>query len=126
MFKKIDHIEIIPHDMEATISFYTGVLGFTIKSRNSVGTGPLKEVVFLELNGTMVELMKVENPVPLAELEWQIGYRALALEVTDMDEVIHYLAEKNVSITWGPVTMGTTKRAEIKDPNGLTIELRQW
>jgi len=31
-----------------------------------------------------------------------------------------------VEITWGPITLGKSKRAEIKDPDGLSIELRQW
>jgi glyoxylase I family protein len=50
----------------------------------------------------------------------------IALEVEDMDRTIEYLRGKGVEISWGPVTLGNSKRAEIRDPNGLSIELRQW
>lgn len=50
----------------------------------------------------------------------------IALEVEDMEKVIKYLTSKGVGISWGPVTLGKSQRAEIKDPDGLSIELRQW
>ena len=87
---------------------------------------PLKEIVYLELNGTVVELMSVQNPASFSEQPWQVGYRMIALEVEDMDRAIGYLRSNGVEISWGPVTLGHSKRAEIKDPNGLSIELRQW
>ena len=50
----------------------------------------------------------------------------MALEIEDMDKAIEYLAGKGVAVTWGPVTLGTSKRAEIRDLDGFPIELRQW
>ncbi len=126
MFKKVDHVEIVPGDTERTIDFYTGMLGFRIKHRQKVDVPPLKEVVYLELNGTVVELLSVEGPAPPSEEPWKVGYRMLALEVDDMDKAIDYLDSKGVQITWGPLDLGESKRAEIKDPDGLSIELRQW
>lgn len=127
MFKRIDHIEIIPNDLEKTMSFYTDILGFRIKRRYKVDSLPrLEEVVYLELNDTVVELMRFKEPALASQNPWQIGYRALAIEVEDMDEAIKYLEGKGVAITWGPVVSGKSKRAEIKDPDGLVIELRQW
>jgi glyoxylase I family protein len=43
-----------------------------------------------------------------------------------MDRAIEYLKGKGVEVSWGPVLLGTSKRAEIRDPDGLSIELRQW
>jgi glyoxylase I family protein len=126
MFKKIDHIEIIPKDLAATIKFYVDVLGFTLKQRQKVDQPPLQEVVYLELADTKVELMSVENPAASPQNEWTAGYRMLALEVEDMDQAVNYLTEKNIEITWGPIDLGGTIRAEITDPNGLPIELREW
>jgi glyoxylase I family protein len=57
---------------------------------------------------------------------WGIGYCGMALEVDNMDETIEFLKSKNVPITWGPIDIGDSFRAEIKNPNGLTIELREW
>ena len=131
MFKKIDHVEIIPRDFARTMKFYTDVLGFSVRQREVVGRAPLEEVVYLELGGTVVELMSVTDPAPSspdpwAADPWAAGYRMIALEVDDMDEAIEYLKGKGVEPSRAPVNLGWSKRAEIKDPDGLSIELRQW
>jgi len=33
LFKKIDHVEIVTKELERSIEFYTGVLGFRVKLR---------------------------------------------------------------------------------------------
>ena len=50
----------------------------------------------------------------------------IALEVEDMQETADYLRTKGVEIVWGPRVRETYSRAEICDPNGFHIELRQW
>jgi hypothetical protein len=55
-----------------------------------------------------------------------LGYRMMALEVDDMSVAAAYLKDKGVDIVWGPVVRDTYARAEICDPNGFRIELRQW
>ncbi|MBT1075631.1 VOC family protein [Geobacter grbiciae] len=126
MFKRIDHVEIIPRDFERAIGFYTEVLGFKVRQRLKVEAPPLEEIAYLELGDTVIELMQVRNATPAVVNPWQIGYRMMALEVEDMDRAVAYLAGKGVAITWGPVTLGTSKRAEIQDADGFSIELRQW
>ena len=125
MFKRIDHVEIIPSDIEKSIKFYTEVLGFKLKERFKVESPPLEEVAFLQLGDTMLEFLKVKNPTPVSE-QWQIGYKRMALEVANMDKALVYLASKGIKPIWGPVDLGKSKRAEVKDPDGLSIELRQW
>jgi glyoxylase I family protein len=126
MFKRIDHVEIIPQDFERTLNFYISVFGFKIRQRKKVEMPPMREIVFIELNDTVLELMSVDNPLPPSAEQWQVGYARIALEVEDMDKAVEYLRGKGVEITWGPVSLGTSKRAEIRDPDGLSIELRQW
>ncbi len=125
MFKRIDHVEIIPKDIEETITFYTDVLGFKVKERNKMNMPALSEISYLTLGDTMIELLAFKTP-PAAPEGPFVGYRMLALEVDDMDKTVEYLKGKGVAITRGPTTMGKTKRAEIKDPSGISIELRQW
>jgi predicted enzyme related to lactoylglutathione lyase len=50
----------------------------------------------------------------------------MAIEVEDMDKAIEFLKSKGVEISRAPMALGKSKRAEIKDPSGFTIELRQW
>ncbi len=126
MFKKIDHVEIIPRNLERTLKFYTETLGFKIKERKKVGMPPLEEIVYVELNGTVIELMSVQNPPSIPPDLWRVGYRMIAIEVENMDKAVEYLKGKGVELSAGPVVLGKSKRAEIKDPDGLSIELRQW
>lgn len=126
MFKRIDHVEIVPKDPEKTIDFYVNILGFKIKNRITVKMPPMREVIYLKLGNTVMEIIAVDNPAPKSEAPWQIGYRGIALEVDDMTKAVDYLRNKGVVITNKPVDLGDSLRGEIIDPDGLLIELRQW
>jgi glyoxylase I family protein len=130
MFKRIDHVEIVTDQPERTVEFYTGVLGFKVRSRDRIAGSPLGvplSLVYLDLGGTTVELMSYEGatvePAPRNE---HLGYRMMALEVDDMQATIEYLRTKGVEVVWGPKVREKYARAEICDPNGYHIELRQW
>lgn len=69
MFRTIDHLEIIPRDLERSLDFYTAVLGFTVKVRKKVEMPPMEEVAYLELNGTVLELISVVDPTPPSDAE---------------------------------------------------------
>ena len=129
MFKRIDHVEIVTADQDKTIAFYTDVLGFKEKKRDRVELpdGAKLNMVYLDLGGTVVELMAWEGvPVGPEPEKEHLGYRMIALEVDDMNATTEYLKEKGVDIVWGPMVRDTYARAEISDPNGYRIELRQW
>ncbi len=126
MFKRIDHVEIVPSNLERTLNFYTEIMGFKIKQRRKLEASPMEEIVFIELNDTVIELLSIKNPAPVSTEQWQVGFKVIAIEVEDMNRAVEYLKGKGVEITKGPMTLGTSKRAEIEDPDGLTIELRQW
>ncbi len=126
MFKRIDHTEIVTGNLDRTIDFYVGVLGFQVKQRQKIGRPPLDEIAYLTLADTMVELMSFSGASPASSTPAQIGYRMIALEVDDMDKAVEYLKGKGVEIARGPMATGSSKRAEIRDPDGLPIELRQW
>ena len=126
IFKRVDHVEIVPGDPERTIDFYTNILNFQIKSRNAVMNPPMQEVIYLELGDTVIEIISVDNATPKSEAPWQVGYRGIALEVENMVEAVEYLKGKSVDIAVEPVDLGGSFRGEIRDPDGLIIELRQW
>ena len=129
MFKRIDHVEIVTDQLDRTVQFYTEVLGFTVKALDRIessGLGVPINLVYLDLGGTVVELITYEgaavDPAPRNE---HLGYRMIALEVDDMQKTADYLRTKGVNIVWGPRVRETYLRAEICDPNGFHIELRQ-
>jgi glyoxylase I family protein len=130
MFKRIDHVEIVTDRLDRTVQFYTEVLRFTVKRRDRIeksSLGAPMELVYLDLGGTVVELISYEgaavDPAPTNE---HFGYRMIALEVDDMQNATDYLKAKGVEVVWGPRVRATYARAEICDPNGFRIELRQW
>src|SRR5450759_2639977 len=112
MFKRIDHVEIVTDQPDRRVEFFTGV--------------PM-DLVYLDLGGTVVELISYEGatvePEPKNE---HLGYRMMALEVDDMNKTTEYLKAKGINIVWGPKFREKYARAEIADPNGFHIELRQW
>jgi glyoxylase I family protein len=131
MFKRIDHVEIVTDQPERTVAFYTEVLGFKLRARDQVpvpGADAKLNLAYLELGGTTVELLSYEGvKVAPAPTEEHLGYRMIALEVEDMNAAIEFLKTKNVPVVWGPRQReGQYARAEIADPNGYHIELRQW
>jgi len=126
MFKRIDHVEIAPSDLERSIVFYTEVLGFRMKESVQIGSPVLKQVVYLELGDTMLEMLEYVDPAPV-DHTIRVGYRIMALEVDSMEGTLAFLAERGIEPTEPPVDVGGgSLRAEIVDPDGLPIELRQW
>ena len=126
-FKRIDHIELLTAQPERIVDFYTGVLGFRERSRDRIPTtpqGPL-DLIYLDLGGTTVEVLTYPEASfrPAGE---GLGYRTIALEVTDMDDALADLRAKGIEVVWGPVKRPTYARAEIRDPDGNAIELRHW
>lgn len=126
MFKRVDHVEIVPMNAEKTIEFYVNVFGFKIRDRQEVKMPPMKEVIYLELGDTVIEIISADDPSPKSEALWEVGYRGLALEVEDMPTAIDHLVSKGITIAREPVDVGDSFRGEIRDPDGLMIELRQW
>jgi glyoxylase I family protein len=125
MFKRIDHIELVTDDPERAVRFYTEVLGFRVRHRDTVPGG--LQLTYLDLGGTTVELICYSESKPQpAPREAHLGYRMMALEVEDMNQAIEYLKGKGVDLAWGPITRPTYARAEIRDPDGNPIELRHW
>ena len=129
MFKRIDHIELVTASPERAERFYTGVLGFRVRERMRVPktpSGPL-DLVYLDLGGTTVELMSYPDAAidPAGSGE-RLGYRMMALEVEDMDAALEHLKSQGVEPSWGPMARPEYVRAEIRDPDGNSIELREW
>ncbi|GMV47617.1 MAG: hypothetical protein AMXMBFR66_30150 [Pseudomonadota bacterium] len=124
MFKRIDHIELVTADEARALRFYTEVLGFELRARVEV---PGLRLAYLDLGGTTVELMTYTElePAPRGEGE-RLGYRMMALEVDDLQAALAALEAKGIACSWGPLVRPAYARAEIRDPDGNAIELRQW
>ena len=69
---------------------------------------------------------EAKAPIPPRSVEPRLGWQCLALEVEDMDGALSALKAKGVEAAWGPMKRPDYARAEIRDPDGNPIELRQW
>ncbi|HEX6398599.1 MAG TPA: VOC family protein [Steroidobacteraceae bacterium] len=131
MFKRIDHIELLTAAPERAVAFYMNVLGFRERERLRIPQtpqGPL-DLVYLELGGTTLEVMcfpEAKSRIPERAAELRQGWQCLALEVEDMDRALQTLKAKGIEAAWGPMKRPDYARAEIRDPDGNPIELRQW
>ena len=130
MIEAIDHVEIVTKDMEKSIQFYVDVLGFSVHNRRTFEGGRSRsgatEIANLKLGDSMLELLEFPEAREVLGEDPQVGVRMFALRVSDMDFEIKRLKGVGVEISRPPRALGTSKRCEIKDPNGISIELRQW
>ena len=130
MFKRIDHVELITDQPERMIEFYTRVFGFKVKARDRVersSAGVPIDLVYMQLGDTTVELITYDGAkVAPAPTGLHLGYNLMAIEVEDMSKAIEFLKGQGLEIVWGPKTREHSARAEIMDPDGNRIELRQW
>jgi glyoxylase I family protein len=126
MFRRLDHVEIIPRDFDRSVKFYTEVLGFTLDHQYPITSPAISEVAYLILNESAIELLKSKTPLPASTPPEHEGYRMMAWEVDDMDATLAALAKKGVAASWGPRKTEAYIRVEITDPDGNAIELRQW
>ena len=128
---RVDHVEVWARDLDETLAFYVDVLGFkplrrTIAQR---ADGSSFEQVCITLGDFMIELIaapaeranEVVGPVA-------VGVKAFALRVDDMAATVKRLKAEGVRFVQEPKPGSSFDgiRAEILDPNGLGIELREW
>jgi len=129
MFKKIDHVELIPVDFERSIKFYTDVIGFKLIWRIKPQGSDVDEIVFVELGGSQIEIKSAKNPAPF-DGSVRIGLPRLCLLADDLEGTLALLKTKGVDAVGSVRSVagpsGTRlKLAEIKDPDGLSIELME-
>jgi len=128
---RIDHLEVYSRDIDRTIDFYVNTLGFTLGRRTESvrDDGSNLGLACVRLGDMMVEIIKadpeaLDQPVD----QTKMGMRMFALRVDDMAKTVEYLKDKGVEFFQAPRETGVFDglRAEILDPDGIRIELREW
>ncbi len=102
-------------NLEASLAFYTGVLGFRVVHRLE------PEIVHLAGPGIMLALRPIGNASSAESPAIHIG-----LFVTDLDEARRSLEEKGVAFLGEPVDARIAKVAFFNDPDGNSFYLCQW
>lgn len=95
MITKMEHVAIIVNDMDESLLFYTGILGFQVRLR---GSNSQREMSFLFMEGQ--ESMEIEL---IRDIEAHTEYsnsgivNHLAFTVKNIDESIAYFKEKGIA-----------------------------
>mgnify|MGYP001027038770 CR=1 FL=1 len=120
----IDHVHAAANDLDASIAFYTQVLGFRFLRRVAFGPDDARrELAYVGLGDMLLELVPPVEPPASGTAE-----RPFALQVEDMPATIADLKAKGVAVDVEPrpgFSFGGLT-AVIRDPSGLAIELREW
>ena len=127
----MDHVEVWAKDLRESLAFYTDVLGFrhlrTTEARRP--DGAVHEQACVTLGGMMVELIAAPAERASEQVDvGRMGVKAFALTVEDMEATAVALRERGVTFVQQPKPGSSFNgwRAEILDPNGIGIELREW
>ena len=131
MIARIDHLEVYSKDIDRTVDFYVDTLGFTLwrRTQSTRDDGSNFELACVRLEDMMVEIIKAD-PDMLDQTvdQTKMGMRMFALRVDDMAKTVEYLESKGVEFFQAPRETAVFEglRAEILDPDGIRIELREW
>lgn len=156
VFKRPDHVSLTVADIEATIQFYTDVMGASLAYRmgpfDSSEIPPMEdgqdwteahvnvkgarlEIAMLKLSDDFgMELFQYEQPkdaVQTPPRNCDIGSRHLCVEVDNIQEAISYLEENGCTAMSGPITMedGPCPASHswyVLDPFGNQLELVEY
>jgi catechol 2,3-dioxygenase-like lactoylglutathione lyase family enzyme len=110
------HIALKSPNYARAKAFYNETLGFPI-----VGSIPGKDIVFLDIGGTTIELL--EGPAPTCTEKPGCGLMHLAFEVDDVDATYADLVSKGVEFFIQPKSVGDIRLAFFHDPDGNELEL---
>lgn len=109
----VHHVAINANDAEASIAFYTEVLGGTVRDdRPDFGIAG----AWIDLGAAQLHL--IELPVPP-----NMGQH-FAILFADLDDVVAELRAAGIEVA-DPVDSGTNRQTFIEDPSGNTVELHQ-
>lgn len=115
------HTSITVKNMDDSIAFYTSVMGMNLRARREIKENDA-EIAFVNIDGTNHEI----------ELTWwrkktdyidgdQLDH--VAFQVDDLDRTIEKMREMKVELAKEPYSLGSSRIAFIKDPNGIWLEL---
>lgn len=124
--RTFDHVAFQVHDMQASIEFYVGKLGFQ-QSFRSLDEEHGEEYAFFTCGDLRLELIRDMNQ-PFNKSEVKPPFCPhLALETEDMQQTLAKLQEAGVPILHGPLEIpGEETWVYFADPDNNVLEYIQW
>lgn len=127
MLRRIDHTTITVRDLERSVSFYTGLLGFTVDHEMWIPESQLK-IIFLKLGDTTLELFGVKEVVgeAISSVNEVAGYKHICLLAESVDREYERLSRAGIRFRIPPTTVQNVRIAFFPDPDGMDIELIEY
>lgn len=124
-----DHVGLSVADLEASIAWYSEMLGFQVERVLDVPGGEGR-VALLRTGDFLLELFCVPGAAPLPEERRHPlsdlrthGVKHMAYAVPDLPGLMERLKSKGVDVVWDVVTHDDTLCAFIRDNTGNLVEL---
>lgn len=136
----VSHIAVCVSDLDRSLDFYCGVLGFELRQRIPVRDDDNvrqlleldeldMELAFVERDGVRIELVCLARPRPLPRPDDafnRLGLTHLSMFVSDFDATLASLVARGVAVR--PATIGNHPASNARfafctDPDGTRIEL---
>ncbi len=118
---KLLHTRMRVSDMDATIAFYTNVLGLEVLERKVSPRG--SHLAFLRVPNSD-ELIELCSFPPSGPVKVQEDLVHLAFQVENLDTTMAALQQQGIRITDGPTTSSSGSRFIFIDaPDGYEVEL---
>ena len=143
MLKKINHINVVVSDLDEAKSFFIQ-LGFEVGDESELSGEWISSIVALpnvsaryatlKLPGTETNLELIEYASPPSERDPnmgkanQLGFRHIAFEVEDVDEIVQDLKDKGIKFISSIHTYPKTGKRLVYfwGPDGILLELAQY
>lgn len=124
---RVLHTMLRVYDLEASIAFYTGLLGMRLLRRQDYPDGKFTLAFVGYADEQSSAVIELTHNWGHDRYEIGSGYGHIALGVPDIYATCALLAEAGAKITRppGPMKHGTTVIAFIEDPDGYKVELIQ-
>jgi catechol 2,3-dioxygenase-like lactoylglutathione lyase family enzyme len=134
--ERFTHVAIRVGDLDRSVAFYRDRLGFRVRTHHVGSGGPSAamlgdldaklEAVFLERDGTVIELQTIEGADPSVVTGIQHGLSHIGFFVTDLAGVIHDLQRGGAHVIESSRYVDRALGSEVifvTDPDGTRIEL---
>lgn len=121
--KGVHHIAIICSNYKRSLAFYTEILGLELLSENYREARQSYKADLGIAGHYVVELFSFPNPPKRPSRPEAVGLRHLAFSVDNVEEMVSFLAEKELACEAIRVDELTGKKFTFTtDPDGLPIE----
>lgn len=115
MDTKAFYTAITTRELEKTLAFYVGTLGFHVAHRLNGNDG---EILVLENDaGAKLDVIEVKNA--------PAGFHALRTNVSDLDAALQEFETQGWEIVAGPLDIAAGRVLVVKDPNGILVDITQ-